>query len=69
MYFRFTAAITLGYFGKGFTIKKIGMTYYIWTGWKKMLALASLQKNGVNLQEKDLLCENMVTLGDIQSEC
>ena len=29
MYFRFTAAITLGYFGKVFTIKKIGMTYYM----------------------------------------
>ena len=49
MYFHFTAAITLGYFEKGFTMfyyKKIGMTYYIWTGWKKMLALASLQKKG-----------------------
>ena len=106
MYFRFTAAITLGYFGKSFTIEKIGMTYYMdvsenrdapkwmvyqwktllkWMIWwvplfsetsiseqaeTKMLALASLQKKGSeSTRERPSWCENMITLGDIRSEC
>ena len=35
-----------------------------------MLALLRFKKKkAVNLQETNLLCENMVTLGDIGSEC
>ena len=50
MYLTFHSSNYFGILWEGFTIKKIGMTYYIWP------CLAS--KKGVKLQEKDLLCES-----------